>query len=69
MRFFICPMCGCVNKKDAQKCDNCGMPSLAIMMMPNLRWIEHESVKALREWLNLMKQRMGCSLFTKLEVR
>lgn len=67
MRFFICPKCSCVNKEDAQKCDNCGMPTLAILVIPNLKWVEHESVEALHKWLKLVK-RMGSTLFTKLEV-
>ena len=69
MRFFICPKCSCINKEDAQKCDNCGLPMLTVIMLPNVRWIQYESVEALHRWLKLMKRTMGSTLFTKLEAR
>lgn len=64
MRFFVCPKCACVNKAEAIKCAGCGVPSLAIIMFPNLQWLEFKSVNELDNWLKRMK-RMGSKLWRK----
>ena len=59
MKFYICPKCACVNEQKVQACVNCNLPTLAVALLPNLRWLEFDTVEELDRWIELVKQTGG----------
>ena len=65
MKYWICPACSCVNAKDTIRCDGCGLPTEAALLLPTLSWVEFYSVPELDKWIAMMRRMMGAKVWRK----
>ena len=64
MKYWVCP-CGCVNVENNTKCDSCNLSTMAILVLPNLMWVEFYNIEELDRWITMMKKMMGSKVFRK----
>ena len=65
MRYWVCPKCECVNAQSNTKCDNCNLPTMAVLLLPNLMWVEFYNIEELDRWIATMRKMMGAKVFRK----
>jgi hypothetical protein len=67
MKFWVCPKCQCVNEKSTAKCDGCGVPLEAVLLLPTSLslWVEFPDVAELDKWIVAMQRLMGAEIWRK----
>lgn len=66
MKYWICPICSCVNAQNTTKCDGCSLSSEAVLLLPITQWVEFYSIKELDNWIATMRRMMGSKVWRKI---
>lgn len=65
MKYWICPICACVNAQNVKQCDNCGLPTEAVLLLPIAQWVEFYSIEELDKWIAVMQRMMNSKVWRK----
>jgi len=65
MKYWICPVCSCVNAQTVTKCDGCALPAEATLLLPTLQWVEFYNTNELDKWISIMQRMMGAKVWRK----
>jgi hypothetical protein len=66
MKYWICPVCSCVNAQTVIKCDGCGVSAEAILLLPTIQWVEFNDIDELDKWIAMMRKMMGSKVWRKV---
>jgi hypothetical protein len=69
MKYWICPICACVNVQSVTECDGCGAPADVILLLQTLQWVEFYSIDELDKWISTMQRMMGSKVWRKKEAK
>jgi hypothetical protein len=69
VKYWVCPICGCVNVRSATKCDGCGVSAEAMLLWPSLQWVEFYTTDELDRWISTMQRMIGAKVWRKKEVQ
>ena len=69
MKYWVCPICACVNAQSVTKCDGCGVLADVILLLPTLQWVEFYNVAELDKWISTMQWIMGSKVWKKREAK